>query len=57
MGSRRLSFLLLLSIAVGAAASCGAPGDDPTECAALESFGKSLNYKQWKKSSAWLTSA
>lgn len=57
MGSRRLSFSLLLSIAVGAAASCGAPGDDPTECAALESFGKSLNYKQWKKSSAWLTSA
>ena len=56
MAARCLTFALLLSVAPGAA-SCGAPGDDPSECAALETFGTSLNYKQWKKSSSWLTSA
>ena len=53
----RLSLTLLLSAAWGAAAGCGAPGDDPAECAALKDFGAALNYKQWKSAKNWHTSA
>ena len=48
---------LLLSAVAGAAAGCGAPGDDPVECAALLDFGAALNLGGWKKSKRWKTSA
>ena len=43
--------------ALGASSGCGAPGDDPAECAALSDFAAALNYKGWKKARAWRTAA
>lgn len=53
----RRCFLSLALLSVAAAARCGAPGDDPVECSALQDFGASLNYQRWKRSTAWHSSS
>ena len=56
MGAIRVCLFSAL-FAATALAGCGAPGDNPKDCAALEAFALSLDVGSWARRTRWLSSA